>query len=111
MRAAISIALGGLLLSGCVTAVKQQEVYSAIRDVGFLENDARCIASRAGRQLSIRELRSLQRAANAVDRPVRDATVGQVIDAISGNVEPETLGTLARLSAECVQSRREASQS
>jgi hypothetical protein len=105
MRATIALLLPCLLLTGCVTAAKQQEVYSAIRDVGFLEADARCIASRAGRQLSIRELRSLQRAANAVERPVRDATVGQVIDAISTNVEPETLGTVVRLASECLQAR------
>ncbi|MBO9517732.1 MAG: hypothetical protein J7493_06660 [Porphyrobacter sp.] len=108
MRAAIPLLMSSLLLTGCITAAKQQEVYSAIRDVGFLEADARCISSRAGRQLSIRELRSLQRAANAVERPVRDATVGQVIDAISQNVEPETLGTLVRLASECLQARTQA---
>lgn len=105
MRLAIPWLVLPLLLTGCVTAVKQQEVYGAIHGVGFLEADARCIASRAGRQLSIRDLRSLQRAANAIEGPVREATVGQVIDAISANVEPETLGTVVRLAAECRQAR------
>jgi hypothetical protein len=105
MRVAIPVLLSSLLLAGCVTAAKQQEVYGAIHGVGFLEADARCIASRAGRQLSIRDLRSLQRAAGAIEGPVREATVGQVVDAISQNVEPETLGTVVRLAAECRQTR------
>ena len=109
MRMAVPWLLSSLLLTGCVTALKQQEVYGAIRGVGFLEPDARCIAARAGRQLSIRDLRSLQRAANAIPSPVREATVGQVVDAISDNVEPETLGTVVRLAAECRQERTAAS--
>jgi len=110
MRSAVAILALGFLGSGCVTAVKEREVFGAMRDVGFTEDDARCLAARAGRQLSIRQLRSLQRAANALDKPVRDMPVGQVIDAIGNNVDGETLGVVVRLSAECARMRLEGQQ-
>lgn len=95
-----------MLLSGCVSAIKEAEVYGAIRGVGFLETDARCLAARAGRQLSIRQLRSLQRAAAAMDKPIREMPVGAVIDAVSDHVDPETLGRIVRLSVECARARK-----
>lgn len=95
------------LTTGCVTARKQSEVNTALRDVGFSEADARCLATRAGRQLTVRELRSLQRAASAMQQPVREMPVGDVIDAIRNNVDPETLGVIAGLAQECMQQRTE----
>ena len=93
------------LTTGCITARKQSEVDTALRDVGFSETDARCLASRAGRQLTVRELRSLQRAASTMQQPVREMPVGEVIDAIRNNVDPETLSVIAGLAQECVQQR------
>ena len=96
-----------VLASGCITTRKQSEVDSALRDVGFSEDDARCLASRAGRRLTVRELRSLQRAASAMEQPVREMPVGEVIDAIRNNVDPETLSVISRFAQECVQQRME----
>lgn len=93
------------LTTGCITARKQSEVDTALRDVGFSEADARCLATRAGRQLTVRELRSLQRAGSAMQQPVREMPVGDVIDAIRNNVEPETLSVIARFAQECVEQR------
>ena len=98
-----------LLQTGCVTAVKQREVDAALRDVGFTQADADCAARRAARQMSIRELRSLQRAANGVQQPVRDMQVGALLDTVLENVDPDTLGTIARIGAECARQRREGS--
>lgn len=105
MRGTILIVLSGLALSGCVTARKEAEVYSAISGIGFLEADARCISARAARSLSIAELRSLQRAQRQVSASETQMTIGQVVDAISDHVEPETLGTVTRLASECVHER------
>ncbi|MCG2840293.1 hypothetical protein L6Q21_04770 [Sandaracinobacter sp. RS1-74] len=93
------------LSTGCVTAAKQREVNSALLDVGFTKTDAMCLASRAGRQLSVRQLRSLQRAGAAMEQPVMEMPVGEVLEAIRDNVDTETLSTVARLSAECVRMR------
>lgn len=95
------------MTTGCITARKQSEVDTALRDVGFSEADARCLATRAGRQLTVRELRSLQRAASAMQQPVREMPVGEVIDAIRNNVDPETLSVISRFAQECVQQRME----
>lgn len=105
MWQAVMSIVSALLLSGCITAVKEREVYGAIRGVGFTEADTRCLAARAGRQLSIRQLRSLQQAAAAMEQPVREKKVGQAIDAISDHVDAETLGRVVRLTIECARIR------
>lgn len=107
LRAAVALLALGFVTSGCVTAAKEREVYGAMRDVGFTEADARCLAARAGRQLSIRQLRSLQRAADALEKPILEKPVGEVIEAIRTNVDSETLAVVARLSADCVRARME----
>lgn len=96
-----------VLTTGCVTARKQSEVDAALRGVGFSEADARCLATRAGRQLTVRELRSLQRAGSAMQQPVREMPVGEVIDAIRDNVDPQTLSIIAGFTQECIQQRTE----
>ena len=108
MRGTVLILLSALALSGCVTARKEAEVYGAISGIGFLEADARCISARAARSLSIAELRSLQRAQRQVSRSETQMTIGQVVDAISDHVEPETLGTVARAASQCVHERTRA---
>ncbi|MFN3371757.1 MAG: hypothetical protein ACK4Z0_09555 [Sphingomonadaceae bacterium] len=100
----MALALG---TTGCVTAIKEREVLGAMRDLGFTEADARCLAARAGRQLSVRQLRSLQRAAGELEQPVREMPVGQVIDAIRTHVDGETLGVIVGLSLECARLRME----
>jgi hypothetical protein len=97
-----------VVTQGCVTAVKEREVDSALRGVGFTKADAQCLAARAGRQLSIRQLRSLERAASELDQPVREMPVGDVIDAIRTHVDSDTLATVVRLSTDCARARLEA---
>ncbi len=82
-------------------------MYGTMRDVGFTEADARCLAARAGRQLSVRQLRTLQRAAGSLDQPVLEMPVGDVIAAIRTHVDGDTLAVVARLSADCVRTRME----
>jgi len=90
-----------------VSAIKEREVYGTMRDVGFTEADARCLAARAARQMSIRQLRSLQSAADALEKPILEKPVGEVIAAIRTNVDSDTLAIVARLSADCVRARLE----
>jgi hypothetical protein len=103
--AILALALGA---QGCVTAVKEREVDSALRGVGFTAADAQCLAARAGRQLSIRQLRALERAANELEQPVREMPVGDVIEAIRTHVDSDTLAVVVRLSADCARARLEA---
>lgn len=102
------VAIGALALatSGCVSAIKQSEVQTAMIGVGFSREDAQCAAMRAARHLSARELISLQRTASRLQQPVREMKVGDLLDTVSENVDPQTLGTIARLGAECLQQRQ-----
>ncbi len=105
-RIALIIALG-VLSSGCVAAIKQSEVDSALRGAGFTVDDARCASLRAARRLSVSELRSLQRVTTRVNQPVREMKVGELYDAVMDNVDPATIGTIARIGAECAQQRQQ----
>ena len=107
MHAIVAILALALATSGCISAAKEREVFGAMRDVGFTEVDARCLASRAGRTLSIRQLRSLQGAAAAMEQPVKEMPVGDVIAAITAHVDTDTLRTVAGLTADCVRLRLE----
>ena len=95
----------GIGLSGCVSAIKQHEVNTALTDVGFTQADARCLARQAGRNLSVSQLRSLQRAAGTMQQPIREMPVGDVIDAIRTNVDPETLRAVGQMAADCARAR------
>ena len=92
------------MLAGCTT-VKEREVYSAMRSGGFTEADARCLAAQAARLLSIRQLRELQAAADALEKPVREKSVGDALDALQANLDPQTVQIVARVGVECVKAR------
>jgi hypothetical protein len=103
--ALLALALG---TQGCVTTAKEREVNNALRGAGFTAADAQCLAARAGRQLSIRQLRTLERAADELEQPVLEMPVGDVIEAIRTNVDSDTLAVVVRLSADCARARLEA---
>lgn len=104
MRQFFAIAIFALLLSGCITAAREREVYGAIGSIGVLQSDATCLAARAGHALAICQLRSLECAARAMDQPVREMPVGQVIDTISDHVDAQTPGLVVRLAIACRRS-------
>ena len=97
--------LAGLALPGCVRAIKQSEVDTTLRSAGFSQEDARCLAARAARRLSVGQLRSLQRAAASLQQPVRETTIGEAIDAVRNNVDTSTIRILVQLGDECIRSR------
>jgi outer membrane murein-binding lipoprotein Lpp len=108
MRPTVALAaLSSLVVAGCVTAAKEREVLTALRGVGFTETDARCLAARAGRRLSVRQLRSLEQAARAMPTPVAEKPVGEVVAAIRDNVDAQTLRLVAELTVECAKLRLE----
>jgi hypothetical protein len=107
LRTIVAILTLAVTTSGCISAAKEREVFGAMREVGFTETDARCLAARAGRKLSVRQLRSLQRAASELDQPVREMPAGQVIDAIRTHVDSETLGVVVGLTVDCIRLRME----
>lgn len=99
------LVLAGLATTGCVRAIKHNEVLWAMRDLGLSDPDARCIASRASRQLSVGQLRSLQAAArNIADRSGNTPLPAAVLR-VRDKVDAETLGISVRIAAECVAER------
>ena len=92
-------------LPGCVRAIKQSEVDTTLRSAGFSQEDARCLAARAARRLSVGQLRSLQRAAASFQQPVRETTIGDAIDGVRTHVDSATIRILVQLGDECIRAR------
>lgn len=104
LRAVVLIA-AGLASTGCVRAIKQGEVMGAMRDLGLSDPDAHCVASRAARQLSIRELRSLQAAAASVGDRTGSTPLPIAVLRVRDKVDPQTLATAVQIAGECVAER------
>lgn len=107
LRAVILIA-AGLASTGCIRAIKQAEVMGAMQDLGLSDPDARCLASRAARQLSVRELRSLQAAAKSVGDRSAETPLPVAVLRVRDKVAPQTLTTAVRIAGECVVERASA---
>lgn len=103
MRATVAL-VALVILAGCTT-VKEREVFGALSGGGFTEADARCLAARAARSLSIRQLKQLQAAVDSLDKPVREMTIGQAIDGLSANLDPQTVQIMARVGVDCARAR------
>jgi outer membrane murein-binding lipoprotein Lpp len=111
MQKRVVAIVSGLLLSGCVTAIKENEVNAALSGVGFLERDRACLAARAARQLSIRQLRQIQAAANAMDKPITEMTIGDAIARLQRHIDPATVRVMANVAKECAMVRIEGQRS
>jgi len=61
MRGALSVALAGVMLSGCVQTIAESRVRSALVDAGLNSSNADCMAQRMVDRLTIDQLRKLER--------------------------------------------------
>ena len=95
----------GLALSGCVRSIKEAEVLTSMRDLGLAEPDARCLANRAARRLSVGQLRSLQAAAKSVGDRSASTPLPAAVLRVRNMVDTETLGIAVAIAGECLADR------
>lgn len=105
MRAnTLPAALSGLALlmiaSSCATT-KAARVKSALLNAGMPEPMAVCMAEPLGRDLSVAQLRSLQRVAKLADSAPANLTQAQVLEQLKRNLDPETVGVVVRAGVGC----------
>lgn len=87
-------------LSACTTT-KQAQVRSALQDAGLSEPMAECMAEPLGRDLTVDQLRSLQRVAKLANTAPSKMTQQQVMNLLKRDLDPETVGVVFRAGVGC----------
>jgi hypothetical protein len=88
------------VLSGCTTT-KQAQVRSALLDAGLSQPMADCMAEPLGRDLSVEQLRSLQRVAKLANTAPTKMSQQQVMTLLKRDLDPETVGVVVRAGVGC----------
>lgn len=89
-----------LLLAGCATS-KEAQVRGALLNAGLPEGIARCMATPLARDLSVKQLQSLNRVSKYASGQVRGLTEGQVLDLLRRDLDPQTVGVVLRAGVGC----------
>jgi hypothetical protein len=87
-------------LAACTTT-KQAQVRSALLDAGLSEPMAVCMAEPLGRDLSVQQLKSLQRVAKLANTAPSKMTQQQVMTMLKRDLDPETVGVVVRAGVGC----------
>lgn len=99
MRPLAALALLALA-AGCAST-KQAQVRSALMDAGLPEPMAQCMAEPLGRDLSVSQLKSIQRVAKLANTRPANMTQKQVLDLLKRDLDPETVGVVVRAGFGC----------
>ncbi|TPE58747.1 hypothetical protein FJQ54_17020 [Sandaracinobacter neustonicus] len=89
-----------LLLGACATT-KEAQVRSALTEAGMSEPMAACMAEPMGKELSVGQLKSLQRVAKLVNTSPAKLSQKQVMDLLKRDLDPETVGVVLRAGLGC----------
>ena len=100
MRHLLPAILPIFLVSACATT-KEAQVRSALMDAGLNEPMASCMAVPMGKELSVGQLRSLQRVSKLVNTAPSKLTQRQVMDLLKRDLDPETVGVVVRAGFGC----------
>lgn len=96
-----SLVLLAALAAACTTT-KQSRVRTALLDAGVPKPLAECMAEPLGRDLSVSQLRSLQRVSALGERRINELNPREVIDMLQKNLDPETVGVVTRAGFGCM---------
>lgn len=96
--AALAVVL--IALAGCA-ATKEAQVRGALLNAGLPQGVAQCMATPLARDLSVKQLQSLNRVTNYARGEGRGLTQGQVLDLFRRDLDPETLGVVVRAGIGC----------
>lgn len=91
----------GLLALGACATTKEAQVRSSLIDAGLPTSTAECMAEPLARDLTTSQLKSLARVARQVSGSGRGLSNRQVLDLVSRDVDPETVGVVMRAGVGC----------
>ncbi len=75
---------------------------SALRDAGLPASVVECMAPPLARDLSNRQLQAIARTAREARTRGRGLTEGQILDLLRRDLDPETVGVIARVGFGCL---------
>jgi hypothetical protein len=101
MRTALFAALSLALIVGACATTKESRVRTALLEAGMPEPMAQCMAEPLGRDLSVTQLRSLQRVAKMANTAPRALTQQQVLNILKRDLDPETVGVVVHAGVGC----------
>lgn len=96
----VSLALALVVLAGCA-ATKESQVRSALLNAGLPQPIAQCMATPLARDLSVNQLKSLQRVSKYAHGEGRGLTEGQLLDLLRRDLDPQTVGVVVRAGVGC----------
>jgi hypothetical protein len=95
------LALALILALPACTTTKQAQVRTALLDAGLSQPMADCMAEPLGRDLSVNQLKSLQRVARLANTSPAKMTTQQVMNLLKRDLDPETVGVVVRAGVGC----------
>lgn len=91
----------GVLLAGCVSAIAENRVESALLKAGLSERNATCMAERMVDRLTIKQLRKLEAMRGKKGDPIRPRTLGQFVERVRGVGDAEVVAVTTSSAALC----------
>lgn len=100
MRAAAALA-AALMATGCVQAITESRVESALRDAGLSEANANCMAERMVDRLTIAQLRKLERLRARPGEQERPVSIGEFVERVRRVGDAEVIAVTSTSAGLC----------
>lgn len=101
MKSGLILVAATLALAACTTT-KQSQVRSALLDAGVPPSTATCMAEPLGRDLSVSQLKSLQRVAKLAQTSPGKIDSKKALEVLQRDLDPETVGVVVRAGIGCM---------
>lgn len=101
MKSGLLLVTFSLALGACATT-KQSQIRSALLDAGLPPTTATCMAEPLARDLSVSQLKSLQRVAKLAQTSPERIDSQKALELLRQDLDPETVGVVVRAGLECL---------
>jgi hypothetical protein len=96
-----SATVAALAMLGACAATPEARVRTALMDYGLAEPQAKCMAAEMVDDLSVRQLMKLNRVSKTGRDDLRRMTMGEFVDFVRRNGDPELVSVTARAALGC----------
>ena len=101
MHRIVFVAAAALAMSGCVQAIAESRVQSALREAGVSESDSDCMAERMVDRLTIDQLRKLEGLKARKGETVRPTSLRGYVDRVRRVGDAEVIAVTSSSAALC----------
>jgi len=101
MMRALPVLAAALALSGCVEAIAESRVRSALSDAGLSDRNADCMSQRMVDRLTIAQLKKLERLKARTGERERPVTLAQYVERVRRVGDAEVIAVTASSAGLC----------